>query len=106
VSGSQKDLLLSQTEIINLSMAMNNKGRELQCFTFWYDGPDKKLSGVLNLENVEFVEADDKDLGLRDMQLIDYKKFRIWREPSWFRKAYFRVKWYLEDRKEKKGSTK
>lgn len=105
-SGSQKNLFLSQTEILNLSVAMSNKSKDLQCFTFWYDGSDTKLSGVLNLNKVEFVEVDDKELGLRELELVDYRKFRIWREPSFLRKLYFKVKWYFEDKKEKKGSKK
>jgi hypothetical protein len=101
VSGCQKSLLLSQQEILNLSMALNRQNKELQCFTFWYDGPDKKLSGVLVLDKVQFMEVDDKDLSFRDMELINYKKFRIWEEPSWFRKSILKIKWFFEDRKKK-----
>lgn len=106
VSGSYRSLLLSQSEILNLSMALNNQGENLKCFTLWYDGPDKKLSSVLVLNKVEDMEVDDKDLSFRDMELINYKKFRIWREPSWHRKLYFKIKWFLQDRKEKKRKNK
>jgi len=82
---------------------MGNRSKDLQCFTLWYDGPDKKLSGIINLEEIEFVDVDDKDLSFRDMELIDYKKFRIWEEPSWFRKLTFRIKWFFENKKKRKA---
>ncbi|VVB50683.1 Uncharacterised protein [uncultured archaeon] len=113
MSGSQKDLLLSQAEILNLSLALNSV-RD-RTFTLWYDGPDKKMSGIICLDKVAYIDVDDKDLvNHRDMELIDYKnRFRIWKEPSWFRKTLLSFKWFFQDikrlltgRNAKKGSTK
>jgi hypothetical protein len=102
-SGSKKDLLLSQSEVLNLLAALSNRNYANQSFNFWYDSPDKKLSGVLILDKVEYIDVDDKDLvSLKDMELVNYKSFRIWKEPSWFYKFGLKVKWYFRDRKEKK----
>jgi hypothetical protein len=65
----------------------------------FYDGADSKLSSIIDLNAVQFVDIDDRDLGPKDLELIGYSRFRIRKEPNWLKKLYFRIKWYFEDRK-------
>ena len=97
-SGSQKTLLLSKDEIFNLSAAIINRAKT-DIFTFHYDGVGDKLSGIIDLLAIEYVDIDDRELSAKELDLIDYNKFRIWKEPSFFRKLYFKIKWFFGDRK-------
>lgn len=83
-------------------------------YNLWYDGPDRKLSGIICLNKVAYIEVDDKEFStLRDMELVDYNKFRIWKGPSWLRRKLLKAKWFfldlkklVKEHKEKKGSSK
>jgi hypothetical protein len=97
-NGFQKTLPLNKDEIFNLSAGMIARS-ENPIFTLHYDGVEARLSSILDLTAVEYVDVDDKDLGIRDLQLLGYDSMRIWHEPSMFRKLYFKIQWFFEDRK-------
>lgn len=99
-NGYQKTVLLNREEIYNLSAAILSRSQD-EIYTFYYDGPEKKISGILDLNKVQFVDIDDRDLDYRGLELLDYNKLRIWKEPNFFRKTLFKIKWFFADFKNK-----
>lgn len=99
-NGYQKEVLLNREEIYNLLAAVINRDASA-IYAFYYDGPDKKISGILDLNKVEFIDFDDTEMDACGMELLDYSKFKLLKKPSIFRRAYLKLKWLFEDLKRK-----
>gem|GEM_PF-4427604 len=94
-SGTTRDLLLSQTEIINFTTAIaaysqlvENQGPD--CFTLKYDSDlpteHQKLSFIVCLGSVAGLELDSQELTIDDLKDVDFNKFRIWGDGEYLKK--------------------
>jgi hypothetical protein len=99
-SGIYKDLILSQTEIINLSTAIalvdDLEQRNQVAFTLWYDDDlgeeHKRLSFIIRLQEVMALEIGDREFTLEELKDFDYKKFKNWDENSFLTKKKIKPK--------------
>ncbi len=92
-------MLLTQSEILGFSTSLHQIKNGVTHHTFWYDGPDKKISQIVKLDEVEDFEIDDRMLSARDAEVINFRAERLWVEPSWFRRLYYKWKFKREDKK-------
>jgi hypothetical protein len=106
-SGVYKDLILSQTEIINLSTAIalvdDLEQRNQVAFTLWYDDDlgdeHKRLSFILRLQEVTALEIGDREFTLEELKDFDYKKFKNWDENSFLTKKDTKSKKKIKPKK-------
>jgi len=95
-NGYKKTVLLNKQEILGLYACFMKRAEE-PIYVFYYDGNNgDKLSGVLDLNTVQFIDLDDKELDEKDLILFNYSQLRIWTPPSFFRKLRYEIKWWLE----------
>lgn len=66
-------------------------------YVFYYDGHNRdKMSGILDLNTVQFIDLDDKELDETDLALFNYAQLRIWTPPSSFRKFKYEMKLWFQ----------
>jgi hypothetical protein len=92
-SGNYKNFILSQSEILNLSLTTARADKltdeEYESIILYYDSdlPEerRKLSTVIRLKEIEWIDIGDKDYTLEDLRNIDYTKFQVWQESDYFK---------------------
>lgn len=95
-NGFKKTVLLNKHEILSLYSAYLDR-EDSPIYVFYYDGSNAdKLSGILDLRTVQFIDLDDKELEYKDLVLLNYAKLRIWTPPSFFRKLRYEIMWYYQ----------
>ena len=99
MDGKSQKFVLSDKELHTLSAGLHNVRNGITHLTLFYD-PTEKISLVIDLKQIRMVEADDRDLDERDLDIIGYKKFRLWQEPGFLRKLWLSLKWWLNKKKE------
>jgi hypothetical protein len=96
---------LTQEEILGLVAAKHNQVNGLRVATLYYDATaqqSEQLSNMIDLESLEHMEVDDTYYDIRQLEERGFKDLRLLREPGFFKKLYFKLKWWSEDRKNRK----
>lgn len=89
-------MVLNKQEIIHLYAAFLNRAED-PVYTLYYDGSKgDKINAVLDLNEVQLIDLDSKELDDIDMAYFDYSKLRIWTPPSIFRKWKCNIVWWFE----------
>jgi hypothetical protein len=89
-SGTHRDLILTQTEIIGLSTALAQKeelkSKGTTAFTLWYDSDlseeHRKLSFIIDLDKVNGLEVDDVEYTLDALKDVNMGSFSLWKPPA------------------------
>ncbi len=101
-SGEIKNLILRRLEILNLTAAMHNIQNGVTHTTLFYDESaevGKEVSQVIRLDSIEFLEVDDTFYTLKELEARGFQSLRLCKEPGILKKWFYKIKWWLEDRR-------
>lgn len=98
----EQKFVLTAQELQTLSAGLHNCRKGVTHLTLFYDNPEQKISLVLALDRIICVEADDRDLDEKDLDIINYKKYRLWQDPSIVKMLYLKLKWFFKNNEREK----